>query len=219
MAKAVRYALTAALIAGLGYLSYNWWQATREAKAADARADSIAEVAEAHRIAADSAIAAFQRVREQESLVRDSLEEIRAQAEQDADEATEVGEVATDSLEAVLTGLHASVRPPLRPAVDTAQVQLDTLKAAHSRFRRAMETQVATLEEDTLSLVRSLRSAESALDSTRRALRSCESECAAVREARDKWRRAARSNLFGLPSAATHGGAALLAFLIGFGLN
>lgn len=218
MAKLLRYVLTAALLAGAGYLGYNWWHAVREAKAADARADSVAQVAEAHRIAADSALAAFNRTKEAESAVRDSLAILRERAQEEAEEATAEADVAGDSLEAVLDGLLVAVRPPLRPAVDTAQVQLDSLKTAHTRFRDAMERQVSLLEQDTVSLVRTLRSAEQALDTTRRALDTCQAECAAVRGARDKWRRAAQSNLFGLPSGVPAIGAGALGLVIGLAI-
>lgn len=218
-AKVVRYGLAVVVLVALGALAYQWWNATHKARAADSRADSIARVAEAHRVAADSALAAFRRTRSAEASLRDSLSVLRAEAEQDARDATEQTEVATDSLEAVLDGLLVAVRDPLKPAVRTGQVQLDSIKAAHERYRVAMEKQVSLLARDTLSLSRTLRSAETALDTTRRALKTCRAECDAIREARDKWRRAARSNLFGLPSGVTHVATGVLGLILGLAVN
>lgn len=193
---------------------WRYAQAVERAEAADERADSAVAAAEREAGVSDSLESLLDVVSEREEAVRDSLNRALREAEADADVAEGETVEAGEHLAASLDSLARSVRPALRPVVQTARSQADSALSAHERFRVAMQRQVRLLASDTLSLHRELAQTNETLAQVRVERDTLREALALTAEARDRWKEAATLRIFGLPPELTHG----LAAAAGFGI-
>lgn len=202
----------AVLLGIVGYLN-----ASEAAKEADRRAEDAREARDSVARIADARRDSLAQVREEETQVRDSLRSVLDSLAREAPEREEEVEVATEALDESLVELAERVRPELEGLVQQATTQLE-------EEREARNAQLLLARSQTGVWRGRAESFETELIETRETLSAVEAELALEREltaelttARDEWRSAARSSVFGLkvPSGLVAGVTATLGVAAG----
>lgn len=181
-----------ALLAALAVVSTVLYARGERARGRAQLADSVASErlreAERDSARADSVVDALAHLDSVHAVIRDNLNRTR-RALARASRESEAGAIqAGDSLEATLTALRPRVRAPLRPAVDTAHIQLQSLRAGYEAALSASREEIRATE----ALLTSCRARISVRDSAIQALEDARSSCSdalsAMTDARNRWR-------------------------------
>lgn len=188
-------------LAGLLVVLYGvreYAQAREEAQAADRRAEATSDSLAAARAAAELARELAQRVADRERQVRDSLDAVLDSLEAGRGQRQREVEVTTADVDTTLAVLAEKVRPELRPLVRTGQEQLSDEREARQEQLEAARQRGDLWKDKAGSFQAELISLQAAHDSTMVELQIERSLTARLRKARDKWRQAAGTKIFGL---------------------